>query len=47
MEYIDKPCQHGNIRFATERFVNRQLRGAMLNSMTDSEVQALIARQNH
>jgi hypothetical protein len=43
MDYIDKPDQRGNIRDETERFINRQFRGAMLDELPESDVQALIA----
>lgn len=43
MDYIDKPDQRGTIREETERFINRQFRGAMLDKLSESDVQALIA----
>lgn len=47
MDYIDKPDQRGKIQRETELFINRQFRGAMLDGLTEAQVQALIARQNH
>lgn len=43
MDYIDKPGQRGNIREETERFINRQFRGAMLDGLPELEAQALLA----
>ncbi len=47
MDYIDIPDQRGKIQHETELFINRQFRGAMLDGLTEAEVQAFVARQNH
>ena len=47
MDYVDKPEQRGNIRVETERFINRQFRGAMLDGLSESDLQALVARHRH
>ncbi|MDI9243877.1 TetR family transcriptional regulator [Marinobacter sp. CHS3-4] len=43
MDYIDKPDQRVTIREETERFINRQFRGAMLDALSGTDVQALLA----
>ena len=47
IDYIDKPDQRGKIQNETELFINRQFRRAMLDRLTETQVQALIAKQNH
>ena len=44
MDYIEKPGQRALIQHETERFINRQFRGAMLDGMAESEVQALLEK---
>lgn len=41
MDYIEKPEQRESIQQETEHFINRQFRGAMLDSLSQSEVEAL------
>ena len=47
MDYVDKPEQRGTIREETERFINRQFRGAMLDGLSESDLQVLVARHSH
>ena len=44
MDYIEKPAQRAMIQHETERFINRQFRGAMLDGLAESEVQALLEK---
>ena len=44
MDYIEKPEQRALIQHETERFINRQFRGAMLEGMAESDVQALLEK---
>ncbi len=46
MDYIDRPDQREQIQLETERFINRQFRGAMFDGLTEREVQSLIARSD-
>src|SRR5690554_75950 len=41
MDYIEKPEQRENIQQETERFINRQFRGAMIEGLNEEEVLAL------
>lgn len=43
MDYIEKPEQREAIQRETERFINRQFRGAMLDHLPQSQVEALAA----
>lgn len=44
LDYIEKPAQRAMIQHETERFINRQFRGAMLDGLAESEVQALLEK---
>ncbi|MEP1215921.1 MAG: TetR family transcriptional regulator [Marinobacter sp.] len=41
MDYIEKPGQREAIQRETERFINRQFRGAMLDHLSQAEVESL------
>lgn len=41
MDYIEKPAQREAIQQETERFINRQFRGAMLDHLPQTEVERL------
>ncbi|HEY9120877.1 MAG TPA: TetR family transcriptional regulator [Marinobacter sp.] len=41
MDYIEKPGQRETIQQETERFINRQFRGAMLDHLPQTEVESL------
>ncbi|MBO6849112.1 MAG: TetR family transcriptional regulator [Marinobacter sp.] len=41
MDYIEKPEQRESIQLETERFINRQFRGAMLDNLSQTEVESL------
>ncbi|ERP86797.1 TetR family transcriptional regulator [Marinobacter sp. ES-1] len=41
MDYIEKPEQREKIQQETERFINRQFRGAMIEGLNEEEVLAL------
>lgn len=43
MDYIEKPDQREAIREETERFINRQFRGATLDLLSNEEFEALTA----
>jgi len=43
MDYIEKPDQRDAIRAETERFINRQFRGATLDQLSNEEFEALTA----
>ena len=45
MDYIEKPEQRERIQVETERFINRQFRGAMLDHLSQTEVERLALRQ--
>ncbi|MCL7942805.1 TetR family transcriptional regulator [Marinobacter sp. ATCH36] len=42
MDYIDKPGQREVIQQETERFINRQFRGAMLDDMSEEDMATLL-----
>lgn len=44
MDYIEKPEQRAAIQQETERFINRQFRGALLDSLSNDEIEALSTR---
>ena len=44
MDYIEKPEQREAIQRETERFINRQFRGAMLDHLSQTEVETLTSR---
>ena len=44
MDYIEKPEQREAIQRETERFINRQFRGAMLDHLSQTEVETLASR---
>lgn len=44
MDYIEKPEQRAAIQRETERFINRQFRGALLDSLSNDEIEALSTR---
>lgn len=41
MDYIEKPEQRESIQLETERFINRQFRGAMVDNLSQTEVESL------
>jgi hypothetical protein len=41
MDYIENPRQREQIQLETERFINRQFRGALLEHLSQGEVQAM------
>ncbi|MCR8914349.1 TetR family transcriptional regulator [Marinobacter panjinensis] len=41
MDYIEKPAQRKTIQQETERFINRQFRGAMLDHLSQTDVEGL------
>ncbi|MDY6797260.1 MAG: TetR family transcriptional regulator [Pseudomonadota bacterium] len=41
MDYIENPQQREQIQLETERFINRQFRGALLEHLSQGEVQAM------
>lgn len=41
MDYIEKPTQREAIQQETERFINRQFRGAMLDHLSQTDVAGL------
>ncbi len=41
MDYIEKPAQRETIQSETEHFINRQFRGAMLDHLSQTEVERL------
>ena len=41
MDYIEKPAQRAAIQQETERFINRQFRGAMLDHLSQADVENL------
>lgn len=43
MDYIEKPHQREAIQQETERFINRQFRGATLDQLSNEEFDALVA----
>lgn len=43
MDYIEKPAQREAIQQETERFINRQFRGALLDHLSNDELDALTA----
>ena len=45
MDYIEKPAQRETIQTETEHFINRQFRGAMLDHLSQTEVERLALRQ--
>lgn len=45
MDYIDKPAQRDTIQTETEHFINRQFRGAMLNRLSQAELERLALGQ--
>ncbi|MFL1464493.1 TetR family transcriptional regulator [Marinobacter sp. DUT-3] len=42
MDYIEKPEQRETIQQETERFINRQFRGAMLDNLSQDEIEKLV-----
>ncbi|MBW4934919.1 TetR family transcriptional regulator [Marinobacter sp. F4206] len=43
MDYIDQPAQRERIQLETERFINRQFRGAMVDRLSDAQLAQLAA----
>ncbi|WP_297792617.1 TetR family transcriptional regulator [uncultured Marinobacter sp.] len=46
MDYIEKPEQRETIQRETERFINRQFRGAMLDNLSQGDIDILIKRSS-
>lgn len=44
MDYIEKPEQRETIQRETERFINRQFRGAMLDNLSQGDIETLVKR---
>ncbi|MDX1598715.1 MAG: TetR family transcriptional regulator [Marinobacter sp.] len=44
MDYIEKPEQRETIQRETERFINRQFRGAMLDNLSQGDIDILVKR---
>lgn len=44
MDYIEKPEQRETIQQETERFINRQFRGAMLDNLSQGDIETLVKR---
>lgn len=42
MDYIEKPAQRETIQQETEHFINRQFRGAMVDHLSQSEIESLL-----
>lgn len=42
MAYIEKPAQRETIQQETEHFINRQFRGAMVDHLSQSEIESLL-----
>lgn len=47
MDYIEKPEQRLAIQQESERFINRQFRGALLDQLDNAELEALVASRQH
>ena len=47
MDYIEKPEQRERIQVETERFINRQFRGALLDHLSPDEVVVLSTSTSH
>ncbi|MFL1456716.1 TetR family transcriptional regulator [Marinobacter sp. GN3S48] len=46
MDYIEKPEQRETIQQETERFINRQFRGAMLDNLSQDEIENLVKKSS-
>lgn len=46
MDYIEKPEQRETIQQETERFINRQFRGAMLDNLPQDEIEHLVKKSS-
>ena len=46
MDYIEKPAQRETIQTETEHFINRQFRGAMLDHLSQTEVERLAQKHS-
>ncbi|WP_417532050.1 TetR family transcriptional regulator [Marinobacter lipolyticus] len=44
MDYIEKPEQRETIQRETERFINRQFRGAMLDNLSQGDIETLVKK---
>lgn len=45
MDYLEKPDQRAVIQLETERFINRQFRGAMLDELSENDLQILLTHR--